>query len=132
MPKYPTFPECFDLVDQVSISSLRKWGYLEPGRRTPGTIVWTRDGRTVGSISVIVDMVGEFVELEYSRAGEHIKDRVRLANAPSNLSKGRVWYFICPATGMRCRKLYQIGDKLSRYAFPSRGLRYRSPPIGAP
>ena len=28
---------------------------------------------------------------------------------PSNLGKGLIWYFLCPQTNKRCRKLYSIG-----------------------
>jgi len=37
---------------------------------------------------------------------------------PSNLGKGNIWYFLCPATGKRCRKLYLVGERfLHREAF---------------
>ncbi len=37
---------------------------------------------------------------------------------PSNLGKGLIWYFLCPQTNRRCRKLYSIGGYfLHREAF---------------
>ena len=39
---------------------------------------------------------------------------------PSNLGKGIIWYFLCPETSKRCRKLYLIGGYfLHREAFKS-------------
>lgn len=35
--------------------------------------------------------------------------QVELVPIPSNLGRGVVWYFLCPATGKRCRKLYLVG-----------------------
>jgi len=32
-----------------------------------------------------------------------------MISVPSNLGKGLVWYFICPVTFKRCRKLYAVG-----------------------
>ncbi len=40
---------------------------------------------------------------------EPIKYRVQLLAIPSNLGKGLIWYFICPHTGKRCRKLHLVG-----------------------
>ena len=31
---------------------------------------------------------------------------MQLVSVPSNLGKGVIWYFVCPHTGKRCRKLY--------------------------
>lgn len=43
----------------------------------------------------------------------------------SNLGKGRIWYFLCPETNKRCRKLYLIGGYfLHREAF--KGCMYES------
>ncbi len=44
---------------------------------------------------------------------------------PSNLGKGLIWYFLCPETNKRCRKLYSIGGYfLHREAF--KGCMYES------
>ncbi len=48
-----------------------------------------------------------------------------LVSIPSNLGKGKVWYFVCPHTNKRCRKLYLIsGYFLHREAF--NGCMYES------
>lgn len=59
------------------------------------------------------------VELDYKYGDKPISYRVQLESIPKH-SGGCEWYFICPATGKRCRTLYGIGDYfLSRFAFPS-------------
>ena len=67
-----------------------------------------------------VDMIKKFVKLDYKINGESINYRIELVSVPSNLGKGSVFYFVCPVTRRRCRKLYLIGKYfLSRFAFPS-------------
>lgn len=44
--------------------------------------------------------------------------KVKLKTEPSNLGNGIVWYFLCPYTGHKCRKLFIDGNVVaSRYAF---------------
>ena len=46
------------------------------------------------------------------------KVKVKLKTEPSNLGNGIVWYFLCPYTGHKCRKLFIDGNVVaSRYAF---------------
>lgn len=40
---------------------------------------------------------------------EKVEYKIYLSSKPSNLEKGNVWYFICPATHKFCRKLYDVG-----------------------
>ncbi len=49
-----------------------------------------------------------FVELNYLCNDTPVQYTVQLISCPSNLGKGVVWYFLCPITGKRCRKLYLI------------------------
>lgn len=71
--------------------------------------------------------VVEFIPCEYEllfkwtdEDGCERKQKVYLYGSESNLLKETyVWYFVCPATGRHCRKLYTDGRRLvSRYAFP--------------
>lgn len=121
MPKIATFPTCFDEVNQISIADLKRLGYLMPFQISQyGGISWTCRGETLGSIGIDVNAIEKFVRLHYIANGKSIDYRVKLESLPSNLGKGVVWYFICPATGKRCRKLYGIGDYFySRFAYPA-------------
>ena len=49
---------------------------------------------------------------------EHRNYKVGLVQKKSNLGSGIIWYFLCPCTNKRCRKLYSIdGYILHRKAF---------------
>jgi hypothetical protein len=108
MGRHSNWPTLYDECHVISISSLKKWGYLKPGIWKSGTVTWSRSGNQTGSISIAVNMFGEipFIELDYKCNGEPIKYEVKLVTIPSNLGRGKVWYFLCPRTGKRCRILY--------------------------
>jgi len=108
MPKPHTFPTLFDEVKTVSISFLTKHGYLKPNQWRSVTITWSSNGNKTGSISIRINTQPEspYLELDYKCNEAPINYRVQLISAPSNLGKGVVWYFVCPRTGKRCRKLY--------------------------
>jgi hypothetical protein len=55
MPKPYTFPTLYDDVLCLSISKLKAWGYLKPGQILPGKVNWSRNGETIGEISIRVD-----------------------------------------------------------------------------
>ena len=64
----------------------------------------------------------------YVSFNDGVKDyKVQIEKIPSNLGKGFLYYFICPRTYKRCRKLYKpkgSNQYLSRTAY--RKLYYRS------
>ena len=111
MPKPASFPILYDDLKTVSISILGKHGYLKPNQWQTGTITWSKNGNKTGSISIRVDTYGEspYLLLDYTSDNIPINYRVQLVSIPSNLGKGIVWFFICPQTGKRCRKLYLLG-----------------------
>jgi len=111
MPRPRTFLTLYDNLKTITISFLSKHGYLKPNRCQSGTITWSRDGYTTGSISILVNTQSEspYLELSYKYNETLINYRVQLVSFPSNLGKGIVWYFLCPRTGKRCRKLYSAG-----------------------
>jgi len=122
LPKIPTFPTILDHVKQLSISKLKEWGYLEPGCFKSGTIQWSRNGQEIGSIGIRGDMIAEepYIQLSYTyNKDEPVKYSVYLASVPSNLGIGKLWYFVCPHTSKKCRKLYGAGKYfLHREAYP--------------
>lgn len=127
MARHPSFPVLYDEVLALSIGDLKRLGYLVPMQSRSGTITWRRNGQTAASIGVLVEMEAGsgFIDLGYNFRGEPVKYRVHLEATTSNLGKGLVWYFRCPVTGKRCRKLYGVGRYyLHREAF--RGGMYGS------
>lgn len=120
MPKPYSFPTLYDEVLQLSITKLKEWKYLHPEQIKGGSISWSRNGTETGSISIKVNTLLEqpYIELDYKYRDEPRNYKVRLVSMPSNLGKGLIWYFLCPQTKKRCRKLYSIGGYfLHREAF---------------
>ncbi len=115
--------EAFDNPDHVQIVIHNyRWRY-----RRSGSIAWGRSDKESASISVTVDLSISvpYLELKYSYFDQPTQYRVKLVNVPSNLGRGRVWYFVCPRTSKRCRILYGIdGYFLHREAF--QGVIYAS------
>ena len=125
MPKPQTFPTLFDEVKTVSISFLTKYNYLKPNQWQSGTITWSRNGNKTGSISIKVNTQSEspFIILDYKCNEVPINYKVRLVSTLSNLGKGIVWFFVCPSTGKRCRKLYLV-DTYFYHRSAFRGCMY--------
>lgn len=120
MPKPHTFPTLYNEALQIHISKLKGWGYLDPEQIKSGTLNWSRNGNPTGSISIQVNTHSEqpYIELDYKYRDEPRNYKVYLTSTPSNLNRGEIWYFICPQTKKRCRKLYSIGGYfLHREAF---------------
>jgi hypothetical protein len=127
MPKPYTFPTLYNDALQLRISRLKEWGYLEKGQTMSGTINWSTNGNPTGSISIKTNTQGEqpYIELNYNFKDEPRRYKVYLTSTPSNLNRGEIWYFNCPQTNKRCRKLYSIGGYfLHREAF--NGCMYES------
>lgn len=110
MPKPATFPTLYDEVKTLSISLLKKHGYLNPNQKQWGIVTWNMEGRANGSISIAVTIsqYATYLILDYGCNGENVHYRVDLVRIPSNLRKGHIWYFVCPKTQKRCRKLYLV------------------------
>jgi len=127
MPKLHTFPTLYNEVLQLNVSKLKEWEYLNPGQIRSGTITWSSNGNKTGSISLKVNTHSKqpYIELDYKYGNEARNYKVKLVSIPSNLGKGVVWYFICPQTNKRCRKLYLIdGYFFHREAF--KGCMYET------
>jgi hypothetical protein len=120
MPRFPTFPTLYDEALQISLSKLKDWKYLNPKQEKSGILTWSRNGNVTGEISINVNTHSEeqYIELDYKYREKPRKYKVKLVSIPSNLGNGLVWYFLCPQTNKRCRKLYSVGGYfLHREAF---------------
>lgn len=119
MPRISTFPECFDECKQITIKGLKTLGFLRSNATVSGTYSWTLGGKPSGWINVTANLSAQYVELDYSYGDKPINYRVQLESIPKHFG-GCDWYFICPATQMRCKTLYLLSDMfLSRHAYPS-------------
>lgn len=121
MGRYSSIPDLFDECHTIDLSSLKSWGYLKPRQTLNGTIRWSRNGFQTGYIDIGVNTLSEnyHLTLSYNYRNKPVLYRVNLVSVPSNLGKGKVYYFLCPLTGKRCRKLFRMGAKfLHREAHP--------------
>jgi hypothetical protein len=125
MPKPHTFPDLYDECKTLSIAFLQQYDYLEPDSIKSGTVHWSRNDVRYASIGIAVNTFAErpYLELDYKCNSEPIKYKVYLVAVPSNIGKGKVWYFLCPNTGKRCRKLYMI-DRYFLHRTAFRGAMY--------
>jgi len=120
MPKLYTFPILYDKVIQLNITKLKEWNYLSPNQVKSGVISWSRNEHKRGAITVTVNTKAEqpFIDLDYNYKDEPKNYRINLVRVASNLNKGFLWYFLCPRTNKRCRKMYSInGYFVHREAF---------------
>jgi hypothetical protein len=118
MPKFPRFPYLFDEAKCISISDLKKLKYLKPNCIVTGAVNWTKSG-SIG-ISVTLSNKVNKVIFDYKCNDTKYKYDVELISLTSNLGKGKVWYFLCPFTGERCRKLHLMDERfMHRSALPS-------------
>lgn len=125
MPKVHTFPTLYDELKTITINFLAKYEFLRPNQTATGTISWSKRGNNTGSILVTVNTQSpnKYLELNYTCNTKPICYRVQLITVPSNLGKGVVWYFVCPHTGKRCRKLY-LADTYFYHRSAFRGCMY--------
>jgi hypothetical protein len=116
-------PILLDYCKSISISDLARMGFLRQNSTNINTVIWKKKGVETASITLTVNLYTPrhcFAEFSYSCTQGPIEYRVQMEALPSNLGKGKLWYFICPRTGKRCRKLHFLeGYFLHRSAFPS-------------
>jgi len=127
MPKPHTFPTLYNEALQISVSKLKELEYFKTKQIKSGTLTWSMNGNPIGSISIKVDIQTKhpYIELDYKFRDEPRNYKLKLVSISSNLGKGIIWYFLCPQTNKRCRKLYLIGGYfLHREAF--NGCMYQS------
>jgi hypothetical protein len=127
MPRPFTFPVLYDEALQLTTTKLKQWGYLNSKEIKSGRIFWNSHRNQTGSISIKVNTINEqpYIEFNYKYRDEPRIYKVGFVSLFSNLGKGVIWYFLCPVTNKRCRKLYLVdGYFLHREAF--KGCMYKS------
>ena len=120
MGRISRFPILYDSVEQISITALKELGFLLKKTKKYGQLIWKKNNEEQAWINITVNTNCEepFILLEYNYNQKPIKYKVMLLSYPSNLGKGKIWYFLCPYTKKKCRKLYLIdGYFLHREAF---------------
>lgn len=106
----------------LSVTDLKRLGFLKPRQLKHGVVTWKRGGDTTAQIHVITDTRAlPMCYLFYSYEGETVQETIRLMFKHSNLDpegEHGYYYFVCPATGAYCRKLYAVNGRfVGRSAF---------------
>ncbi len=95
---------------RIELSYLLKKGFISNGCIKQGTLTWT-NGSYISFTSEL-SAEGQYIRLTYSsksHTGEltSMDYTIQLTSVPSNLGRGKIWYFICPISGNRSRILYK-------------------------
>lgn len=98
---------------EIDITYLKKENLLVKGQTRQGTISWSKRGEVCSSVGIDTSYTEteKYIRLYYVNTDKHgiKKDydyKVYLTEVDSNLGKGKIVYFLCPATNQKCRKLY--------------------------
>jgi len=131
MGRHSDIPILYDFCKQLSVSDLKKWNYLNPNRITKGVIRFTSSNYNILEVSIKVCTHNEnpFIELKYSINGTELNYCIYFELTPSNLGTGNIWYFSCPRSNTRCRKLYFINGYFQHRAAYDKGY-YQTQTLG--
>ena len=115
MPRHSTYPITYEDCKSIEIKILKKNNYLQSNQLNECIIRWYINEETTGRMQVIVNTLSAnpYIELIYTLNEEGIRYKVQLIKEKSNLGIGEIWYFICPFTNKRCRKLYLLNKYFS-------------------
>lgn len=109
-------------AQRIELSWLLKKGLLPNEGIYSGSLSWS-NGNEINIYIEIREGKG-FIRLWYCNTSYHSGEvnnldyKIQLVSIPSNLGRGKIWYFICPITGKKVRILYKVYGSLY---FKSRG-----------
>lgn len=96
---------------KLRISFLKNNGYLNNNKFVSGSIQWSMNGKSTGSIGCSIDQDNEFVRLFYTHTNRYTHEetwldyRIALTTTPCNYGGLRYW-FECPSCDKRIAVLY--------------------------
>lgn len=109
----------YDDFVTLDLTKCKALGYFAPNATAEGVITWHRGNTKIAVVRMRTDTVNKRAYLAYNTTdGEERQQTIWLRWQSSNLNVGGYYYFVCPATGRACRKLYFVGGRfVSRFAF---------------
>ncbi len=111
----------YDDLPAISIYDLMKVGAQQRGVQTQWSVSLALTGHDNGQITIGVDISHPqpFITISQISNGQNRDYRVNIIAKPLQVNSGSNWYFICPVTGIHCRKLfYYRGSFQHRKAIP--------------
>jgi len=126
-----TIPTIFDFCIQIDVSQLKRWGFLKPNTIVTGTVSFEKffSSHVTVSFTAYNDPLQPYLELYYTIQGIEFHYRVYFHLQPSNLGNGFVWYFLCPYSNAKCRKLYLINGRFQHRTAHKEGY-YQTQTLG--
>ena len=110
MGRPSTGAQTTDTALDIDIRVLREIGLLRPNQIVSYHLKWRCRGEVSASVFVTVDTIAAQMIIAYTITQDdektEVEQLVELTSIPSNLGKGRIWYFVCPASGERCKVIY--------------------------
>lgn len=105
----------------LSVTDCKRLGYFAPNAVASGVVSWTQGETQVAAVVFTTNTQGAapYATLRYTYRGQQVETSLTLRYKPSNLNNGAgYYYFVCPVTGLSCRKLYLVEGKfVGRQAF---------------
>ena len=100
--------QLFDSCKTISIYDLMKTGCLIPDTEADITLSLEPCDEQPGAVSLHVNTNQDqpYINLRYTYGELNKNYNINLVSEPFRLNNSLLWYFVCPITGMRCRKLY--------------------------
>lgn len=111
MGRYAQYPTVIEDLRFLDLKFLVDNNYLDSNTTKSGVITWNPNTAHSNSISIKSTMFEDsgYLTLYYTYNNDHkINYTVEVISKPSNLGKGKCWFFICPYTKRNCRKLHLI------------------------
>lgn len=115
MPKPHSLPYFNEDLLKLDISKLKSCNYLSGKKISSGEITWRVRGNKIGAVNFELNTLSKepFMKLDFTFNGVIGQNFIRLVQIESNLGKGLIWYFLCPVTGKKCRKLYHLNGNFA-------------------
>ena len=117
MPNNTSNPFIIDHAETINVSEIIKQGYLIYNRRAP----YKTENGSLQITSTKIDYDPTLI-LDYKYGNNTYNYEVCLIALNSNLGKGFVWFFECPITYKRCRKLYLYRGRFSHRSVIQDGM----------
>jgi hypothetical protein len=119
MAYYRAIKQTTTATVRINITALRHQGYFKPGIQANGSIMYSQCGVILTRLYIETKDSNK-VTFKYTWNGEEVIQEIGIGKRPSNLSRGDLYFFVCPYTHKYVRNLYlPIGAKrfASNYAF---------------
>ena len=98
----------YDELISISVYDLIKTGALGTHTETEWKISCQQPAEDIDKISILINTKHSqpFLVVSSISGGVNKNYKINLVPKPFNLNTGNLWYFICPVTGIQCRKLF--------------------------